>query len=42
MKSITKEREELVTWEAFKGKFLSEYFSNSVWYAKKVEFLQLT
>jgi len=42
MKSIMEEREEPVTWEAFRGKFLSEYFPDSVRYAKEVEFLQLT
>jgi len=42
MKSIMEEREEPITWEAFTGKFLSEYFPNSVRYAKEVEFLQLT
>jgi len=42
MKSIMEERGELVTWEAFKGRFLSEYFHDSVRYAKEVEFLQLT
>jgi len=42
MKSIMEEREEPVAWEAFKGKFLSEYFSYSMRYAKEVEFLQLT
>jgi len=31
-----------VTWEAFRERFLSEYFPNSFWYAKEVEFLQLT
>ena len=41
-KSIMEEREEPVTWEAFRGKFLSEYFPDSVRYAKEVEFLQLT
>jgi len=30
-----------MTWEAFTGKFLSEYFPDSVRYAKEVEFLQL-
>jgi len=39
MKSIMEEREELVTWEAFRGEFLSEYFPDSVTYAKEVEFL---
>ena len=42
MKSIMEERGEPVTWEAFRGKFLSEYFPDSVRYAKEVEFLQLT
>jgi len=41
-KSIMEERGELVTWEAFRGKILSEYFPDSVRYAKEVEFLQLT
>jgi len=36
------QKEELVTWEAFKGKLLLEYFPDSVRYAKEVEFLQLT
>jgi len=36
------EKRELVTWETFRGKFLSEYFPDSVRYAKEVEFLQLT
>ena len=31
-----------MTWEAFQGKFLFEYFLDSVRYAKEVEFLQLT
>jgi len=39
MKSIMEERREPVTWEAFRGKFLSEYFPNSVRYTKEVEFL---
>jgi len=39
MKSIMEEREEPVTREAFRGKFLSEYFPDSVRYAKEVEFL---
>jgi len=42
MKSIMDERGEPVTWEAFREKFLSEYFPNNVRYAKEVEFLQLT
>jgi len=39
MKSIMEERGEPVTWEAFRGKFLSEYFPDSVRYMKEVEFL---
>jgi len=42
MKSLTKERQEPVTWDVFRRKFLSEYFPNSVKYTKEVEFLQLT
>jgi len=41
-KSIMEERGEPVTWEAFRGRFLSEYFPDIVRYAKEVEFLQLT
>jgi len=41
-KSITEERDEPVTWEAFRERFLSEYFPNNIRYAKEVEFLQLT
>ena len=41
-KSIMEERGESVTWEAFQGKFLLEYFPDIVRYAKEVEFLQLT
>jgi len=41
-KSIMGERDEPLTWEAFRGKFLSEYFPDSVRYAKEVEFLRLT
>jgi len=29
-------------WEAFKERFLSEYFPDSIRYAKEIEFLQLT
>ncbi|XP_027903619.1 uncharacterized protein LOC114163513 [Vigna unguiculata] len=36
------ERGEPVTWEAFRGRFLSEYIPDSVKYAKEMEFLQLT
>jgi len=42
MKSIMEKRQEPVTWEVFRRKFLSEYFPDSVKYAKEVEFLQLT
>ena len=42
MKSIMEERGEPVTWEAFMGRFLSEYFPDSVRYAKELKFLQLT
>jgi len=41
-KSIMEKRDESVTWKAFRGKFLSEYFPNIIRYAKEVEFLQLT
>jgi len=33
------ERGEPITWEAFRGKLLSEYFPDIVRYAKEVEFL---
>jgi len=39
MKSIIEVREEPVTWEAFREKFLSEYFPDSGRYAQVVEFL---
>ncbi|XP_027911491.1 uncharacterized protein LOC114170204 [Vigna unguiculata] len=42
MKSIMQEKQEPVTWEAFRRKFLFEYFRDSVTYAKEVELLQLT
>ena len=42
MKSMMEERQEVVTWEVFRRKFLSEYFADSVKYDKEVEFLQLT
>ena len=41
-KSILEEREEPVTWEAFRERFLFEYFPNSIRYVKEVKFLQLT
>jgi len=40
-KSILEKREEPVTWETFRERFLSEYFPNNIRYAKEVEFLQL-
>ena len=42
MKSIMEERQEPITWDVFRRKFLFEYFPDSVKYAKEVEFLQLT
>ncbi|XP_027922937.1 uncharacterized protein LOC114180844 [Vigna unguiculata] len=42
MKMVMEEKHEDVTWRAFKKRFLSEYFPDSVRYAKEVEFLQLT
>jgi len=36
MKSIMEERGEPMTWEAFRGKFVSGYFPDSVIYAKEV------
>jgi len=42
IKFIVEERGEPTTWEAFQGKFLSEYFPDRVRYAKEVKFLQLT
>jgi len=36
------ERQEQITWDVFRRKFLSEYFPNNIKYAKEVEFLQLT
>jgi len=36
------DKHEQVTWEAFKRKFLSKYFPDSMRYAKEVKFLQLT
>jgi len=41
-KSILEERDEPVTWEAFRERFFCEYFPDNIQYAKKVEFLQLT
>ena len=41
IKQMMEDREEIVTWESFKVRFLEEYFPNSVRYAKEVEFMQL-
>jgi len=41
-RSILEERDEPVSWEAFRERFLSEYFPDSIRNAKEVEFLQLT
>ena len=41
-RSILEERDDPVTWETFRERFLSEYFPDSIRYAKEVEFLQLT
>ena len=41
-RSILEERDEPVTWEVFRERFLLEYFLESIRYAKEVEFLQLT
>jgi len=42
MKLVMEKKRKHITLEAFKRKFLSEYFPDSVRYAKEVEFLQLT
>jgi len=39
---VMEEKHKEITWEAFKRRFVSEYFLDSVRYAKEVEFLQLT
>jgi len=41
-RSILEERDEPMSWEIFRERFLSEYFPDSIRYAKEVEFLQLT
>ena len=41
MKMMLEDSREPITWELFKKKFYAEYFSDSVRYAKEVEFLQL-
>jgi len=38
-KSILEEKDKSVTWKAFRERFLSEYFPDSIRYAKEVEFL---
>jgi len=42
MRLVKEEKNEQITWEAFKRRLLSEYFLDNVRYAKEVEFLQLT
>jgi len=42
MRLVMEEKHEHITYEAFKRKFLSQYFLDSVRYAKEIEFLQLT
>jgi len=37
MKKIMEDREEHVTWENFKVRFMEEYFPDSVRYAKEIE-----
>ncbi|XP_027934880.1 uncharacterized protein LOC114190266 [Vigna unguiculata] len=39
-RSILEERDEPVTWETFREKFLSEYFPDSIRYAKEVEVME--
>ena len=41
MKMMLEDSREPITWELFKKKFYTEYFPDSVRYAKEVEFLQL-
>ena len=41
MKLMLEEKREEVSWDVFKKCFLTEYFPDSIWYAKEVEFLQL-
>ena len=41
-KSILEERDEPVTWETFRERFLGENFPDNIRYTKEVEFLQLT
>ncbi|XP_027903776.1 uncharacterized protein LOC114163681 [Vigna unguiculata] len=39
-RSILEERDEAVTWETFRERFLSEYFPDSIRYAKEVEVME--
>ncbi|XP_014524454.1 uncharacterized protein LOC106780669 [Vigna radiata var. radiata] len=41
MRMLLEDKHNPITWEVFKDKFYEEYFPNSVWFAKEVEFLQL-
>jgi len=41
MKQMMKDRGEEATWDNFKARFLEDHFSNSVRYAKEIEFIQL-
>jgi len=41
MNQMMEDREEIVTLESFKVRFLEEYFLDSVRYAKEIEFMQL-
>ncbi|XP_052736620.1 uncharacterized protein LOC128197836 [Vigna angularis] len=42
VKTILERNETPITWELFRTKFYTEYFPDSVRYAKEVEFLELT
>ncbi|XP_052736657.1 uncharacterized protein LOC128197864 [Vigna angularis] len=42
VKAILERNETPITWELFRTKFYTEYFPDSVRYAKEVEFLELT
>ncbi|XP_014495463.1 uncharacterized protein LOC106757331 [Vigna radiata var. radiata] len=42
MRAILERRGTPITWELFKTKFYTEYFPDSVRFAKEVEFLELT
>ena len=41
MKQMMGDKEEIVTWESFKVRFLEEYFPDSIIYAKEIKFMQL-